>query len=145
MDRLLSVSQGARMVGVPRKLLQQHIQDGRVMTFEGYIRLSELKKAYPDATTGKKSGILEKVRLIQDAAMHKGLGDKAADPEQAAMELHRAKIEIAHLKEQLNGYKDLAATTENRLLEMQARCDKKQSMILGTFVGWYMNQVKLHS
>lgn len=142
MDRLLSVSQAARMVGVPRKLLQQHIQEGHVMTFEGYIRMSELHKAYPEAS-GDKSGMLEKVRLIQAAATTKNLRESANDPERLAAELHRAKIEIAHLTEQLDSYKELAAETEDQLLELQDRCDKRQAMMLGTFIGWYMSQVKI--
>ena len=142
MDRLLSVSQAARMVGVPRRMLQQHIQEGRVSTFEGYIRMSELLKAYPEANSDK-SGMVEKVRMIQEAALFKGDADPKSDPERLAAELHRARIEIAQLQDQVQSYKGLAAETEDRLLHLQEQCDRRQASLLGTMIGWYMNQVKL--
>ena len=55
MDRLLSLSQAARMVGVPRRVLQQYIQDGHLTAFEGQIRMSELHKAFPDADSDESS------------------------------------------------------------------------------------------
>lgn len=141
MDRLLSVSQAARMVGIPRRLLQQHIQNGQVSTFEGYIRMSELHKAYPDAD-GDRSGMIEKVRLIREAAALKK-GDQKADPERLATDLHRAHIQIAHLQQQLESYQQLAAETKDRLVEMQTRCEKREASLLGTLVSWYVNQIKL--
>jgi hypothetical protein len=142
MDRLLSVSQAARMAGVPRRILQQHIQEGRVSTFEGYIRMSELKKAYPDVS-GDRSGMLEKVRLYRAAATAKKPGDARPDPERLAVELHRAKIEIAQLRAQVESYRQLAAETEEQLLDLESQCDRRQATLLNTMIGWYMNQVKL--
>ena len=142
MDRLLSVSQAARMAGVPRKLLQQHIQEGRVASFEGYIRLSELHKAYPEAS-GDKSGMVEKTRLIREAAIVKDADSRHADPERLAAELHRARIEIASLRGQLESYKELAAETEEQLLQLQDQCHRREASMLGTVIGWYMNQLKL--
>lgn len=143
MDRLLSVSQAARMVGVPRKMLQQHIQEGRVSTFEGYIRMSELHKAYPEAS-GDNSAMLEKTRMIREAAVLKKDGEnRHGDPERLATELHRAKIEIAQLRQKLDSYKDLAAQTGQRLLNCQEQCQRREASMLGTLIGWYMSQVKL--
>lgn len=143
MDRLLSVSQAARMVGIPRRLLQQHIQNGQVSTFEGYIRMSELHKAYPNAD-GDRSGMIEKVKLIREAAALKK-GDQKADPERLAADLHRAQIQIAHLQQQLQSYQQLAAETKDRLVEMQTQCEKREASLLGTLVSWYVNQIKLRS
>ena len=142
MDRLLSVSQAARMAGVPRRLLQQHIQEGKVASFEGYIRMSELHKAYPEAS-GDKSGMVEKTRLIREAALLKDTDGRRADPERLAAELHRARIEIARLQTQLESYKELAAATEEQLLQLQEQCHRREASMLGTVIGWYMNQVKL--
>ena len=141
MDRLLSVSQAARMAGVPRRMLQQHIQEGHVSTFEGYIRMSELRKAYP-SINADRSGMVEKVRLIREAAAHKDIGDKR-DPERLAAELHRSRIEIAHLKDELDAYRTLAADTEQRLLSLQGQCEHREAGLLGALIGWYMNQVSL--
>jgi hypothetical protein len=142
MDRLLSLSQAARMVGVPRRLLQQHIQEGRISAFEGHIRMSELHKAYPDADSDA-SGMLEKVRRIKEAALYKSAPDTRLDAGHLASELQRARIEMAGLQDELESYRELAAETEDRLLELQERCDERQAMMLGTLVGWFMNQLKL--
>lgn len=141
MDRLLSLSQAARMVGVPRRLLQQHIQDGRLTAFEGHIRMSELRKAYPDADSDD-SGMLEKVRRIKEAAVYKATRDVRPDPEHLATELQRARVEVARLQEEVESYRRFAAETEDRLLQLQEQCDARQAMMLGTLVGWFMNQLK---
>jgi CDP-4-dehydro-6-deoxyglucose reductase len=142
MDRLLSVSQAARMVGVPRRLLQQHIQEGRIEAFEGHIRMSELQKAYPQADSDS-SGMIEKVNRIREAAVFKKIRDYRPDVDQLSSELQRARIEIARLRDEIDGYRALTVETEARLLELQERCDERQAMMLGTLVGWFMSQLKL--
>ena len=142
MDRLLSLSQAARMVGVPRRLLQQHIQEGRITAFEGHIRMSELRKAYPEADSDR-SGMIEKVHRIREAALFKTVRDSRPDVDQLATELQRARVEVARLQDELVGYRRFAAETEERLLELQEQCDARQAMMLGTLVGWFMNQLKL--
>lgn len=129
------------MVGVPRRLLQQHIQEGRVATFEGYIRMSELRKAYPDADSDS-SGMLEKVKMIQQAAILKDAGEAKMDPERLATELHRASIQIAGLEQQVESYRELAMETEQRLLQLQEQCERREASMLGTLISWYMNQIK---
>ena len=142
MDRLLSLSQAARMVGVTRRVLQQQIQEGLLSTFEGNIRMSELLKAYPEVESDR-SGMVEKVRRIREAAVAKGSADPRQDPERLAAELHRLKIRLSMTEDQLAGYKQLATETRERLLELQDHCDQRQSMMLGTVIGWFMHQVKL--
>jgi hypothetical protein len=142
MDRLLSLSQAARMVGVPRRLLQQHIQEGRIAAFEGHIRMSELRKAYPEADSDR-SGMLEKVNRIRDAALFKANRDGKPDVDHLSSELQRARVEIARLQDEIASYRELAAETEQRLLSLQEQCDARQAMLLGTLAGWFMNQIKL--
>lgn len=142
MDRLLSVSQAARIVGVPRRLLQQQIQAGHIATFEGSIRMSELCKAYPEADADR-SGMLEKVSRIREAALYKTNRDTRPDVDHLSSELQRSRVEIARLQDQVAGYRQLAAETEERLLGLQEQCDARQAMMLGTLVGWFMNQIKL--
>ena len=142
MDRLLSLSQAARMVGVPRRLLQQHIQEGLIEAFEGHIRMSELQKASP-AANSDRSGMVEKVRRIREAASMKANRDFKPDVDHLCTELQRARVEIERLQEEVAGYRRFAAETEERLLGLQEQCDARQAMMLGTLVGWFMNQLKL--
>lgn len=141
MDHDLSLSQAARMVGVPRKVLQQQIQAGELSTFEGHLRLSELLKLYPD-TVPAHSGMVEKVRRIQAAATRKGPNDTRRDPDQLAAQVQRLKIEVSMLQDQVASYEQLADEMAERLVALHESCDKRQSMILGTLIGWYMHQVK---
>lgn len=142
MDRLLSMSQAARMVGVPRRLLQQQVQEGQIMAFEGHIRMSELRKVYPEADSDR-SGMVEKVARIREAALFKANRDGRPDVDQLSSELQRSRVEIARLRDELSSYRQLAAETEVRLLDLQERCDTGQAMMLGALLGWFMNQIKL--
>lgn len=142
MDRLFSVSQAARLVGVPRRMIQQHIQEGRVEAFEGHIRLSELRKAYPEADS-ERSGMVEKVNRIREAAASKANRDFKPNVDHLCTELQRARVEIERLSAEVGSYRRFAMETENRLVELQDRCDKRQAMMLGTLIGWFMNQQKI--
>jgi hypothetical protein len=143
MDRLLSVSQASRLVGVPRRMIQQHIQEGLLEAFEGHIRLSELRKAYPDAD-GDRSGMVEKVQRIREAAASKANRDFKPNVDHLCTELQRARVEIERLNDEVAGYQRFAAETERRLLDLQERCDTRQAMMIGTLVGWFMSQLKKH-
>jgi predicted nucleic acid-binding Zn-ribbon protein len=91
-----------------------------------------------------RSGMIEKVRRIQDAAALKKSVDKIKDdPQHLAHELHRAGLEIARLQKEVESYKQLAAVTEERLVEMQEQCQSKEATMLSTLIGWHMNQMKI--
>ena len=87
--------------------------------------------------------MIEKVRRIREAALYKAAPDTRQDPEHLAAELQRARVEIERLNDRIDGYRRLAAETEERLLQLQENCDARQAMMLGTLVGWFMNQLKL--
>jgi hypothetical protein len=142
MDRLFSVSQAARLVGVPRRMIQQHIQEGLLEAFEGHIRLSELHKAYPEANSDR-SGMVEKVNRIREVAVSKANRDFKPNVDHLCSELQRARVEIERLRDEVDSYQQFAAETEHRLIELQERCDTRQAMLLGTLLGWFMNQLKI--
>jgi CDP-4-dehydro-6-deoxyglucose reductase len=67
MDRYISLSRAARLVGTTRTEIQKKIQEGELMTFEGELKLAELLRAYPE-TQLEDNTMIEKVeRLMQDA------------------------------------------------------------------------------
>lgn len=67
MDRYISLSRAARLVGTTRTEIQKKIQEGELMTFEGELKLAELLRAYPD-TELEDNTMIEKVeRLMQEA------------------------------------------------------------------------------
>lgn len=75
MDRLLTVSRAARLVGVSRGTLQKQIQDGELPSFEGMVRLDDLNQAYPNVEV-EDNTMLEKIEHIIDNALHRARGDK---------------------------------------------------------------------
>lgn len=75
MDRLLTVSRAARLVGVSRGTLQQKIQDGELPSFEGMIQLEDLNQAYPNLEM-EDNTMLEKIENIIDNALKHARGDR---------------------------------------------------------------------
>lgn len=141
MDRLLSLSQAARLVGVSRRTLQKHIQEGSISTFEGAIRLSELLRVYPDAEADE-SGMLEKVRRIQAGAVHKYNRDSLPDSEGLAAENQRLKLELGEARIELHAYRKLTNQLRDRLYAVQEQCDRNQRVLLGTVISWLGQQMK---
>lgn len=70
MDRHLSLSQAARLIGVKRKDVQQKIQQNKLRVMEGSVVLSDLKKAFPDAQY-EDNTMLEKMEKFMQDAVHK--------------------------------------------------------------------------
>lgn len=142
MDHLLSLSQAARMVGVPRKVLQAHIQGGELNVFEGSIRKSELLKLFPDTNTDR-SGMIEKTRRIQEDAVNKYMTDTLPDSEHLATEVQRLRIALEKADDQVASYRILVDEMKDRMLDLQHRCDKKQALMLSSLMGWFFSQCKL--
>ena len=142
MDHLLSLSQAARMVGVPRKVLQNHIQMGDLTVFEGSIRQSELLKIFPETNTDK-SGMIEKMRRIQEDAVNKYMNDTMPDPEHLTSEVQRLRVALEESDEQLASYRQLVDEMKERMTDLQARCDKKQALMISSLMGWFFSQCKL--
>ncbi len=70
MDRHLSLSQAARLIGVKRGDIQKKIQENKLTVMEGTVVLSDLKKAFPDAVY-EDNTMLDKVEKFMQDAVHK--------------------------------------------------------------------------
>lgn len=142
MNHLLSLSQAARMVGVSRKVLQGHVQMGDLSVFEGYIRESELLKVFPD-TQSDKSGMVEKMQRIQADAINKYVNETLPDADHLASEVQRLRAALEESEERVISYQLLTSEMKVRLNEFDKKCDKKQSLMMGTLIGWFFSQCKL--
>jgi CDP-4-dehydro-6-deoxyglucose reductase len=144
MDNLLSLSQAARTVGVKRRNLQQLIQEGKLHAFEGSIRLSELRKIFPTATVGQV-GMVERMERIKDGALHK-LPDEeggVGDIDHLRSEVHRLSLKLGEAEAVIDDYRAIVRETQHRLIALQSKCDKRESLMLNTIIGWFMHQCKL--
>lgn len=142
MDHLLSLSQAARMVGVRRRTLQKLVQDGRLSTFEGSIRTSELLKEFPEASP-ENSAIVDRMQRIQDGALFKFQAE-VPDAETLAAEAHRLRLELGEARAELAAYRQLAVELKDHLYEMQDQCDKRQGMLLGAVITWLAHRMNEH-
>lgn len=144
MDNLLSLSQAARAVGVKRHNLQQLIQEGKLHAFEGSIRMSELRKVFPTASIGQ-SGMVEKMQRIKDGALHKVAAEEhgLADLDHLRSEVHRLSLKLGEAEAVIDDYRAIVKETQHRLIALQSQCDKRESLMLNTIIGWFMHQCKL--
>ena len=144
MDRLLSLSQAARMVGVRRSTLQRHIQEGKLSTFEGELRMSELLKVFPEANPDQ-SGMVEKMRRIQDGALFKPALESLADAESLSAEVHRLRLELGEARVAVERYRNLTQELKEHLYTMQEQCDRNQKALLGTLITWLVRKTQNRS
>lgn len=143
-NQLLSLSQAARLVGVDRRTLQEQIRRGGLETFEGHIRLGDLQHVYPHAEM-RDSGMLEKVRRIQECAMAKASPDSLPSREALAGQLHRLHLSLAEQQLELDAYRQLTGELQERLTRLQKNCDRKQKIMLQAVLAWFSHELKRHS
>jgi len=119
MKTLLSVSRAARLVNVPRGVLQQKIKNEELPTFEGKVTFSDLLRVYPDVQIEDNSMVERVEKLKAEARRGKAnalptdvLGSRLAELSQ---ELVLTKGELDHyveitekLAEKLNNIKKIS-------------------------------------
>ena len=123
MDRLLTVSRAARLVGVSRGTLQKQIQDGELPSFEGMVKLEDLNQAYPNVEV-EDNTMLEKIEHIIENALHRARGDKlrkllAPDLGTLAARVAELSKELAAARYTSERLQQLLDVTRNRLDDIQ--------------------------
>ena len=69
--------------------------------------------------------------------------DFKPDIDHLCTELQRARVEITRLRDEVDSYQRFAVETQQRLVELQQRCEEREAMLLGSLLGWFMNQLKI--
>ncbi len=141
-DHLLSLSQAARAVGVKRKNLQQLIQEGKLIVFEGSIRMNELRKVFPTADIGQ-SGMVEKMDRIKDGALHKVFHDERLDANHLKSEVHRLSLRLGEAEAVIDDYRAIVGEMQDKLVALQEQCDKRLALMLNSVIGWFIHLCKL--
>jgi len=104
MPHFLPVSRVARLIGVPRAVLQNMIKEGALDTFDGMIELDELLSKFPDVHW-QDEGELEHVNAIKERAFGKRIFERALpDKEVLAERLYELGKEFASAKSLLRHY-----------------------------------------
>ncbi len=133
MDRHLSLSQAARLIGVKRKDVQQKIQQNKLRVMEGTVVLSDLKKAFPEAQY-EDNTMLEKMEKNIRDAVHKMAQNEREGAQLDALsrrlfklneELADERNRASHMEELLDGMRqkfmqiNLSPTENNRFHEIK--------------------------
>lgn len=121
MDRLLTLTRAARLVGVPRGMLQKRIKSGELPTFEGQVRAEDLLRLYPE-TRLEDNTVFERFARIKDEAYTRRVRERVLpNASVLAARLTALGREQAELRAQLARYRGLVDRLEQRLHELEDR------------------------
>ena len=144
-DHLISVSEASRRLGLRRTDVQHIVQSGQLATFEGLIRIGDLRACFPDFDS---SATLEENRFnhIRDNARRCPRAD-TANPAALIRELSQLRRDNALLQATLQRQAALAqrrATlikhTQEKLHDLQQRCPQPEAQCLHDLSSWLTAQ-----
>jgi CDP-4-dehydro-6-deoxyglucose reductase len=136
-EERVGLSRAARLAGVSRAQLQEHVEAGELETFEGKIRVADLVNLYPDAVVEDESMLHRMATIKEDARQHRGQDDpEPATREELAEELARARRERSHFRERNRALEALIQDLLGMLQEMAAQGDMVSRSHLETTINW---------
>lgn len=163
MAHYVTVYRAARLLGMSRTEVQQHIRDGHLDTFEGMVDVDELQRAYPQTQLHDDS-MLEQVERYKDdavgkyvhqmlhpsseellrqvAGLHNELQHASHLNAEYTQELECARASLQQSEQRAASYLGLVVELKDRLLEMQEKCDQRQKLMLGTLLAWLAQRVE---
>lgn len=115
MSQLLALHRAARIVGVPRGVLQQKIKDGQLRASDGMISTDDLLAAYPD-TKFEEDLIVEHLERLKDEAFSKRVREHVLPSRDVlAARLYAQSRELADLRNHLQRYHAIVISMHERL------------------------------
>jgi len=145
MARLLSASRAASIVGVPRGIIQKHIQNGELTSFEGKIKLSQLVELYPDSDI-EKDEVFEQIEEFIAKALKRtryAQFQKLITPETTTLVARVANLsrELAETKTALYHNEQLLVKLHDYLSEKSSE-NNDAATIYKTLATWLNNTNK---
>ncbi len=128
MERHLSLSQAARLIGVKRTDIQKKIQQNQLKVMEGTVELSDLKKAFPGATF-EDNTLLEKMEKFMQDAVHKMAQSERDGAQLDALSRRLVKItkELAEERNRANHMEALIDAMKHQFIELSTQTDHQQA------------------
>ncbi len=129
MDRHLSLSQAARLIGVKRGDIQKKIQENKLKVMEGTVTLSDLKKAFPEAQY-EDNTMLEKVEKFMRDAVHKMAQSEREGAQIDALSRRLVKMnqELADERKRAEKMEELIDALKHRLMAINLGGDPAQAL-----------------
>lgn len=120
MDRHLSLSQAARLIGVKRGDIQKKIQANKLTVMEGTVVLSDLKKAFPEAAY-EDNTMLEKMEKFMQDAVHKMAQSEREGSHVDALTRRLVKInkELADERNRADHMEELIDSMKQKFMELK--------------------------
>jgi CDP-4-dehydro-6-deoxyglucose reductase len=120
MSQQLNLARAAQLVGVQRSTLQRMIGAGELASFDGFISLDELRRAFPQAAL-EDSGAFEKVARIRAESFGKRLRERLLPSQEVlAQRLFAQGQELADLRRLAQAYHALVVDTQKRVAQLAA-------------------------
>lgn len=128
MDRQLSLSQAARLIGVKRGDIQKKIQENKLTVMEGTVTLSELKKAFPEAVY-EDNTMLEKMEKFMKEAVHKMAQSEREGAHIDTLSRRIVKInkELTEERNRANRMEELIDAMKQKFLDLNLSSDTKDA------------------
>ncbi|MCW8931447.1 MAG: FAD-binding oxidoreductase [Gammaproteobacteria bacterium] len=120
MDRHLSLSQAARLIGVKRTDIQKKIQENKLAVMEGTVVLSDLKKAFPDATYEDNTMVEKMEKFMQDAVHKMAQSEReGAQVDGLSRRLVKLNKELTDEKARANQMEELIDGMKQKFMELK--------------------------
>lgn len=143
MDRWLDVPRAARVAGVSRTEIQQHIAQGDLPATEGRVQVSDLLKLYPDVEVSGFS-MVDIVSQIRDDAVAKA--DRQRDSDMDIVELRETlkkyREEAVFYKDRADHYKQILSDLKGMLGDARSRLEPGQRSYLDAVIQWMTQKMK---
>ena len=141
MDRHLSLSQAARLIGVKRADVQKKIQENKLTVMEGTVVLSDLKKAFPEAQY-EDNTMLEKMEKFMHDAVHKMAQSEREGAQVDALSRRLVKVnkELAYERNRANHMEELIDGMKQKFMELNV--SQTQQQTINDIKKWFHTAVR---
>jgi len=129
MTGLLNLARAARLVGVPRGVLQRMIASGELPSFDGLVALDDLQRQFPEAEL-VDSGAFDKTARIRDQAFARRVLEFVLPSQEVlAQRLFAKSIELAEVRRHLQAYHQMLVATRERIAALEGH-EARQRVLL---------------
>ncbi|MBE7524300.1 MAG: 2Fe-2S iron-sulfur cluster binding domain-containing protein [Burkholderiales bacterium] len=111
----VTLSRAARLIGVPRGVLQREVADGRLASNDGLVSLDALARLYPDWRP-EDSGAFERTAKVREEAFGRRVQERVLPPQEVlAQRLFAQSRELADARAHLSRYHELVVALRERI------------------------------
>jgi len=123
----LTLSRAARLIGVPRGVLQRHVREGRLPSNDGMVSTAGLALLFPQWSPDE-SGAFERVAKLKEEAFGRRVQERVLPPQEVlAQRLFTQSRELADARRHLSRYHDLVVALRDRI-EAMARASPSPAL-----------------